>query len=517
MSSERDALAAWLTELESLPYEERPDAAAPALTAEQQATALDDIELQLRARLVHADAIGRQGRTAASARIIRDVNRWAEEHQHAYLLARSHRHLAVLLRTIGDYAVSLQHALRSVEHTDPNLPIPIRCDHELVLATAFGHTGECAAASARFAAIEKELAGTGWEWLHMAALNNIAYMHHDNGNPEQALITAERMVTESHRRGITLVPASIDTYGRTLLSAGRAAEAERVIAGMLLTDEHMVDPDGLGYCLLTLAAARRELGKLPEAHAALDDCERLCNSRDLGDVRVRAHQERAEIYAAEGRFQQAYEEHKRYAAAAAALTSSEQAGRAKIAQAVFETAEARKDSERFRMLSLHDPLTGLFNRRYVDEQLGPLLMQAARSGTPLSVALVDLDHFKRINDNYSHETGDAVLVAIARIFEGHLPERGVAVRMGGEEFLLILPDMDESAAVRWCSGIRNTLHSHPWGDVAPGAVVTASFGVAAAAPADGDGAVSLLRRTDANLYQAKQTGRDRIVAAKTNL
>ena len=153
---------------------------------------------------------------------------------------------------------------------------------------------------------------------------------------------------------------------------------------------------------------------------------------------VRVHQEQAELHAARGEFAAAFAVHKVFFAAYNDLHSEQREAQARTRQAMFETAEARQEAERFREQARRDPLTGLRNRRYVDEQL-PGLIDA---DPELTVAIVDLDRFKRVNDLLSHDVGDQVLVLVAKLLETELaavsPD-GFVARMGGEEFLMVLP------------------------------------------------------------------------------
>jgi len=166
--------------------------------------------------------------------------------------------------------------------------------------------------------------------------------------------------------------------------------------------------------------------------------------------------------------------------------------------------------------SITDPLTGLFNRRYFEYRLAQELERARRHGDPVALAFLDLDHFKRVNDTYGHATGDAVLLAVARVLQEELRRLDVCTRWGGEEFAAILPSTDAAGAMVVCQRVLRTLRSHG-GLVAPrlgseaGEVVrfTASMGVAVHEPASGGTAEELLRRADAALYQAKRQGRNR--------
>ncbi len=142
------------------------------------------------------------------------------------------------------------------------------------------------------------------------------------------------------------------------------------------------------------------------------------------------------------------------------------------------------------------------------------IAEAVAAGTPLTVALIDLDHFKRINDSLSHEVGDQVLVALGDLMvteqDGLAPD-GFVARMGGEEFLVFLPGLALMEAPRRLEAIRLGIAMHPWGPITGGLPVTASIGGVSVVPMDGDTPAELLAEADRRLYAAKRAGRDRVV------
>jgi diguanylate cyclase (GGDEF)-like protein len=159
-----------------------------------------------------------------------------------------------------------------------------------------------------------------------------------------------------------------------------------------------------------------------------------------------------------------------------------------------------------------DVLTGLPNRRSVDDWLKRMLAQAARTVSPFSVVLLDLDHFKQINDTCGHDRGDEVLAAFGALLRNELRESDLGGRTGGEEFALLLPDTDRNGAVQLADKIRHALHQIRIKGV--DGPITASFGVASF-PDDAADAGTLLRTADRALYSAKRQGRDRIETATT--
>ena len=168
--------------------------------------------------------------------------------------------------------------------------------------------------------------------------------------------------------------------------------------------------------------------------------------------------------------------------------------------------------EALREQAMRDPLTGLFNRRYLDETLPRELHAALREEQPLALAILDIDHFKRYNDTWGHEAGDQVLIAVARILREHLRISDIACRYGGEELVAVMPGAELEEARERRARIANLVRD---ADVhiqdRPLPAVTFSAGIALA-PQHGDSADALLRAADQALYAAKQAGRDRLFA-----
>jgi two-component system cell cycle response regulator len=172
--------------------------------------------------------------------------------------------------------------------------------------------------------------------------------------------------------------------------------------------------------------------------------------------------------------------------------------------------ELAEQTRRLETMIFEDALTGLANRRYILTQLGALVSGARRHGRPLSAAIVDVDHFKSVNDRYGHAVGDRVLVAVARALRSHLRAEDHLGRLGGEEFLALLPDTGREAAARVTEKLRlevsRTLIEHDGEPLR----VTISIGMATW---NGELPDEMLHRADVALYGAKAGGRDRAVAA----
>jgi diguanylate cyclase (GGDEF)-like protein len=173
--------------------------------------------------------------------------------------------------------------------------------------------------------------------------------------------------------------------------------------------------------------------------------------------------------------------------------------------------ELRAALERVEELAMHDDLTGLPNRRHINEWMEHEAARSERRGQPLSIALLDLDHFKRVNDTLGHAVGDEVLRLFAAGAAATLREGDVLARWGGEEFLLVLPDTSVDAAQRAIERLRAHLaRDATWVDC-PDGRVTFSAGLALQWP--GQSVEGAVHRADAALYEAKRLGRDRVVTA----
>ena len=155
----------------------------------------------------------------------------------------------------------------------------------------------------------------------------------------------------------------------------------------------------------------------------------------------------------------------------------------------------------------HDPLTGLFNRRVAYSSLETCISRSRRTGTPLAALLLDLDHFKLVNDELGHGVGDRLLADVAAVLTSAVRGGDLLARVGGEEFLVILPDTDLAGATTVAENVREALTEVAVPGLAH--LVTGSIGVTRLLP--GDAANHLLRRADQAMYRAKHAGRDRVV------
>lgn len=173
-----------------------------------------------------------------------------------------------------------------------------------------------------------------------------------------------------------------------------------------------------------------------------------------------------------------------------------------------EVAERQRMQAELEMLAITDPLTQLYNRRKFMEILEQELERSARYASSFALILLDIDHFKRVNDQFGHDVGDEVLRQLSRVVLQNLRKSDVVARWGGEEFILLAPLADAGVGRAIADKLRTAVRDEPLAGALPIAI-TISLGIALAVP--GDAAGDLIKRADNALYQAKHRGRNRAV------
>jgi diguanylate cyclase (GGDEF)-like protein len=311
--------------------------------------------------------------------------------------------------------------------------------------------------------------------------------------------------------------------GSALALLGRHAEAEAsFLEGLPLADSA---PRTAVEILVGLATMRIDAGRYDEASRLLDDAAARAptavfdGSTDrLMEAKVRLEVSAGHIEEAlrwsERRFrrlERQYRTRLRYVAQLARLSAElDEVRRAeRLAREQAESMARRVEvlagqSQRWMDEALRDPLTGLLNRRGLDAAASEVFVPGAGVG----VAVIDLDHFKSINDRFGHAVGDAVLVRATALLAGTTRDGDLLARTGGEEFCVLLRHVTAAQATQAAERLLARLRDADWSDVVPGLRVTASIGLALR---DGNETLdSVTRRADVVLYQAKAEGRDRV-------
>jgi diguanylate cyclase (GGDEF)-like protein len=327
-------------------------------------------------------------------------------------------------------------------------------------------------------------------------------------------------------------PHVLATHGATLFRLGREEEALAVFCRQREIAERTRDWTSLGYAARYLAQLHRGRGDLTAARAALADGIAAMEAIGARTRLVDLHEMASLMEESAGRFAEALAHHKAFHALHVACAVERAELRARLLAVRLDTeralAEARaargraaalqeahtsltRRAEEDRRAARTDALTGVANRRHLDEELARLFERARAIQEPLAVAIVDADHFKRVNDDFSHATGDTVLRCLAGILAETLGPNALCARYGGEEFAVGLPGADVAVAVTLLERLRAAVEGFSWGAVASGLRVTVSVGVVSA-NATHD-AADALSRADEVLYRAKRTGRNRVCVA----
>lgn len=509
-----------LEDLESS-YERRADAPALVRTLLSTIPATPATEVQ-RSRLTLlnvSDLVRDRGAAEAVLSVLQMRDRASEIGERA-LQARAMSALSGLLRDIGDAPRALEHAVEALALDSEDLGAALQCRLLMNMADALAECGSFDEARDRYAQAWERGRSLDQPFLPLMVLNNWAYGELRTGNVGSAADLVEQLQALAAAHGAPLMLVDTGTVAEVLHARGSSHEAISMLQKSLMSGEQHDLYDVTAGTLL-IAQIQRETGAHVAAAGSLDVAERLATTHKLHGLRVAALGERAELLATSGDYAGAYAIHTRFHAETLDLRSEANESRAQTLHAMLKVDDARRESARYREMSYRDPLTGLRNRRFTDEDLDRRLTQpgaaVSASTQPLAIALVDLDHFKRVNDTCSHEAGDAVLVRLAGIMEtavsGVPGSRDAYVaRLGGEEFLLVLPGVDLEKAWEVAEDLRRQVAALDWSVLAPGVPVTASIGVAATPrpPAPAPDRAGLLRAADHNLYAAKQAGRNRV-------
>lgn len=186
----------------------------------------------------------------------------------------------------------------------------------------------------------------------------------------------------------------------------------------------------------------------------------------------------------------------------------------KLAQAYEELQTSHRtiadQAARLKELSIRDELTGMYNRRHFNERMEQVLAQARRYGHPLSIAIADIDDFKKINDGFSHAVGDRVLAAVGRLIQENIRDVDIPARFGGEEFVIAFPETAAEHAAALCERLRRRIEQFHWSEIADHLTVTISMGLDSTFhPENSD---QVLSAADKKLYAAKNGGKNRLVA-----
>ncbi len=310
--------------------------------------------------------------------------------------------------------------------------------------------------------------------------------------------------------------------GTMLRLLGRVAEAEQVLQATLELGRSLNEGHVQAEALVELGRLRLLQGQAESAQRLLAEAAELARRIAARSVLAEACAVLSQVLEALGDLSGALAAYKEFHA----VRETELADSRKHATAATElwlefqdatrrASEYRESAQKMAEVSATDPLTGLLNRRGLDSRIQALTTLCDTDGTALSVALIDVDLFKQINDSHSHAVGDAVLRRLADLMRSHCRQDDLAVRWGGDEFLLVLAGADLVAATGVLERLKHASDVGPWSPQAPGLKVTLSIGIAT--NLRGTTIDSTVAAADVMLYEAKRAGRDRIALRRPGL
>lgn len=461
-----------------------------------------------RARLVLADESGRGNDVAGASQTAWAVLTSARAHGDAVVEARAEAVLAWCLFRMGAMGDALLHAVEAARLLPPTAPAHFPVDHRMVLALLSGIQSTDDSYVGDFDSVLATADRLGEPHLLLAVLNNYAWTHWTRGRAADAVALVARIEAVSLAAAIPLNSTVLDTMASVLLDTGDLDRAEEIARSMLSPGIAEAEARALPDALLTLATLCRRRGDPAEALDLVLRAVAAAAERGLPELTATATEAQSRLLAENGDYRGAYEALVVSHATSIRVRVREADARATALHALFQRDEAAERNLALEQLAERDALTGMWNRRHLDRLLPAMLADHHVRGAPLSLAIADLDHFKRINDARSHLVGDATLTRLGALLERVVPEPGFSARLGGEEFVLVMPDVETVRAVQICESVCGLVRGQRWDLITDGLAVTVSIGVATAPP--GSTMSDLLGRADEALYVAKGNGRDQV-------
>jgi diguanylate cyclase (GGDEF)-like protein len=365
---------------------------------------------------------------------------------------------------------------------------------------------------------------------YAVALGNLARAYRGVGNLEQALHSGSEGLQIMESLGDTASSSyTLNELGNINFLLGHYAQSEQHFRRSLSIMKDIGDRKGEAESLLLFSKLLRKQEQSDAAISALTDA--LGIARDIGAQSeiAEAHLALSTLYKNKGAFEQALSHLNDYLNVKETLSNDMSKKRFEALRVKFETEQTEKEKEIYRLRTVEladanakleelsqelfrqaneDPLTGLFNRRRLEQELGRELERARRSEGRLSVMICDIDNFKQVNDRFSHQTGDFVLQRVAQLLKRYVRGADVVARYGGEEFVILFPEASAEAAQRVCERLRENVANAPWHELHADLKITLSMGICDdTSLVDG---FAMIDQADDRLYEAKRNGKNQV-------
>jgi diguanylate cyclase (GGDEF)-like protein len=422
-----------------------------------------------------------------------------------------HCNLAHELMQLGDYDEALKHVeagLARFNHDKNPRLASVLWVNRIIILTELGRAADALADIERVCAVPADASGRGTLTPHFETMAIAAFAagQRERGRDlvERARAVEREPIVEEQLE-LALAEALLARADGDLPLARRHLEASsaRAAAGDLGVSLRV-----RGAVVLELSQVLEALGDTAGALAAVRQWQRL--ARERAQLASRAHYQAAalqtELLMLQHQLDEKDAQRRATERARAELESANKALSQKI-------GEVQALQEALRQQATRDELTGLFNRRHLNNTLPTMWALAQRERKPLAAAIIDLDHFKRVNDDHGHDAGDRLLAAFGRLLASNLRKSDVACRYGGEEFCVLMPETDAAGARRKIAVLLKRWRIESLMQGAAGAGGTSFSAGVADSTAAADSWQALLKRADDELLMAKRSGRNRVLVA----
>jgi diguanylate cyclase (GGDEF)-like protein len=481
---------------------------------------------------------GRYERALSQLSEALEIGRELEDH---ILVRDSLNFLGAVCTSLGDYAQGVEYVQSTLNQSrlaDDEPGVASSLTNLGLLHHHLGQDEEAVGYHRESVRISQRL---GDPHRQAVALNNLSIALIGLGHNDEAieaLIGAQPFATQTGDDDLAarvLINLS-EAYG----NRGEQAQALQAInqaLGLLSSDN-----ESRGYGLMNAGLIHASADQPDLAIKLLTEGLRIAEQSAAKLLACQIHKHLSKLYKTTGRVNRALEHHELFYTLEREVRAEEAERKLRVTSAQREIERTRAESEIYRLRNVElaralaslqeadrlksqlvrelndksveldrqtkiDDLTGIHNRRYLEVTLAAEFARCRASGTPLSVAIIDVDHFKQINDHFSHQMGDQVLKAIAGVMLKSCRSQDLVARYGGEEFVIAMPGAPAAQALIICERIRRALESQDWTSFSPDLRVTISVGLSEDPRASNH--EKLLDAADARLYEAKRTGRNR--------
>jgi diguanylate cyclase (GGDEF)-like protein len=422
-----------------------------------------------------------------------------------------HCNLAHELMQLGDYDEALKHVeagLARFDHGKNPRLASVLWVNRIIILTELGRAGDALADIQRVSAVPADASGRGTLTPHFETMA-IAAFAAGQGEQGRELVERARAVEREpiveEQLELALAEALLARADGDLPLARRHLEAASARA---VVGDQGVSLRVRGAVMLELSQVLEALGDTAGALAAVRQWQRL--ARERAQLASRAHYQAAALQTELLMLQHQLDEKDAQRRATERARAELESANKALSQKIDEVQALQ---EALRQQATRDELTGLFNRRHLNNTLPGMWALSQREHKPLAAAIIDLDHFKRVNDDHGHDAGDRLLAAFGRLLASNLRKSDVACRYGGEEFCVLMPETDAAGARRKIAVLLKRWRIESLMQGAAGAGGTSFSAGVADSTAAADSWQALLKRADDELLMAKRSGRNRVLVA----